>query len=173
MRHANGAADGLAAAARGLTLVRGRLGSVVPEQTRRLQALIAAATSPDPAERTGGAMPLLAPDRLLPLSVMVAPARPDRLALFAGGPCAIVCVTDLEAGVSLSQTRLRELFGLSAAEARVAMALVEGRTPREAAQGLGLSFYTVRSHLVRIFDKTGTSRQAELVRLIMRLTGAQ
>jgi len=171
VRHANGAAERLVASARGLTLIRGMLGSVSPDLTRRLQALIAAATSPDAEHRTGGSMPILTPDRLLPLSVMVAPVGSDRLALFHAGPCAIVCVTDLEAGVSLPQARLRELLGLSAAEARVAMALVEGRTVRQAADSLGLSFFTVRAHLVRIFDKTGTNRQAELVRLIMRLIG--
>jgi len=169
VRHANSAGERLAASAHGLTLARGRLAAVVPEQNRRLQALIAAATSPDPEQRTGGAVPVSAPDRLLPLSVTVAPVRANRLALFDGGPSAIVCVTDLEAGVSFPQARLCELLGLSAAEARVAMALVEGRTPREAAESLGVSFYTVRAHLVRIFDKTGTNRQAELVRLIMRL----
>jgi len=172
VRRANRAAEGLVAGSRGLTLIRGALGSVTSDQTRRLQALIAAATSSDPEKRTGGSMPILAPDRMLPLSVMVAPVRSDRLVLFDGGPCAIVCVTDLEAGVSLPLTRVREVLGLSAAEARVALALVEGRTPREAAESLGLSFYTVRAHLVRIFDKTGTNRQAELVRLIMRLIGA-
>jgi DNA-binding CsgD family transcriptional regulator len=172
VRHTNAAAQRLLAGGRGVTMVRGRLGSVVPDQTRRLEALVGAAISPDPEQRTGGSMPISSPDRLLPLSVMVAPLRPDRLAMFQGGPCAIVCVTDLEAGVSLPEARLRELFGLSAAEARVVVALVEGRTPKEAAGALGLSFYTVRAHLVRIFDKTGTRRQAELVRLIMRLIGA-
>jgi DNA-binding CsgD family transcriptional regulator/PAS domain-containing protein len=171
VRHLNGAAERLVAAARGLTLLRGALGAVIPDDSRRLQGLIGAAISPDPEQRTGGSMPIASADRLLPLSVLVAPVRSDRLALFDGGPSAIVCVTDLAAGVSLPQTQLREVLGLSPAEARVAMALVEGRTPREAAKSLGLSFFTVRAHLVRIFDKTGTNRQAELVRLIMRLIG--
>lgn len=171
VRHLNPAAERLVAGGRGLTLARGRLVSAVPDESRRLEALVGAATSPDPERRTGGSMPLSSPDRLLSLSVVVAPLRPDRLAMFQGGPYAIVCVTDLESDVSLPQTRLSEALGLSPAEARVAIALVEGRTPREAAATLGLSFYTVRAHLVRIFDKTGARRQAELVRLIMRLTG--
>jgi DNA-binding CsgD family transcriptional regulator/PAS domain-containing protein len=171
VHHANSAAERLVARARGLTLTRGRLASPMPDQNRRLQALIAVATSPDPEQRSGGSLAIMAPDRLLPLSVTVTPVRSERLALFDDGPCALVCVTDLEASLSLSHGRLSELLNLSPAEARVAMALFEGRTPKEAAESLRLSFYTVRAHLARIFDKTGTSRQAELMRLMMRLVG--
>jgi DNA-binding CsgD family transcriptional regulator len=116
-------------------------------------------------------MPLATPTRRLPLSVMVAPIGSEGLAVFHGGPSVIVCVTDLEAGVNLPEQRLRDLFGLTTAEARIAQALVEGRSPREVAESLRLSFYTVRWHMVRIFDKTGTKRQAELVRLMMRVVG--
>jgi hypothetical protein len=40
-------------------------------------------------------------------------------------------------------------------------------TPRP--QALDVALTTVRTHLAHIFDKTGTSRQAELVRLAARL----
>ena len=83
----------------------------------------------------------------------------------------VVCITDLEAGVNLPEQRLRDLFGLSPAETRVALALFEGLDPRHAAERLGVSFYTVRGHLVRIFDKTGTHGQADLARLMMRTIG--
>lgn len=83
----------------------------------------------------------------------------------------LVCVSDLEVRSRLSEQRLREIFDLSPAESRVAAALFEGATPREAAEQLGVSFYTVRGHLVRIFEKTGTGRQAELVRLLAAAAG--
>ncbi|HEY3888815.1 MAG TPA: helix-turn-helix transcriptional regulator [Caulobacteraceae bacterium] len=172
VHHANRIAEDLIVRGDGLTVVGGRLCSSSAEATRRLQALISAAASADPERRSGGSMPLRTPTRRLPLSVMVAPARSRRLAVFQGGPSVMVCVTDPEAGVSLPEQRLRELFDLTAAETRVALALLEGRGPREAAAKLGLSFYTVRCHLARIFDKTGTNRQAELVRLMMSAIGA-
>jgi DNA-binding CsgD family transcriptional regulator len=81
-------------------------------------------------------------------------------------------VTDLEAEVSLPEQRLRDLFGLTPAETRVALALFDGLSPADAATGLGVSFHTVRNQLVRIFEKTGTNRQTELVRLMMRAVGA-
>ncbi len=54
----------------------------------------------------------------------------------------------------------------------MALALLEGGGPRDVAQSLGISFYTVRAHLVRIYAKTATSRQSELVRVMMRVIGA-
>lgn len=60
------------------------------------------------------------------------------------------------------------MFGLTAAEARVALALFEGLTPREAAVRLSISPHTVHVHLAHIFEKTATNRQAELIRLLMR-----
>jgi DNA-binding CsgD family transcriptional regulator len=44
---------------------------------------------------------------------------------------------------------------------------VQGMAPAEAAEALGISLPTARTHLARLLDKTGTSRQADLVRLAM------
>jgi DNA-binding CsgD family transcriptional regulator len=44
-----------------------------------------------------------------------------------------------------------------------------GRTVAEAAGALGIGVSTVRTHLLRIFDKTGTHRQADLVRMASAL----
>ena len=128
--------------------------------------------APDGEGRTGGSMALATPTRLLPLSVIVAPIRADQMALSVAGPAVVVCVTDLEAGVSLPQQHLRELFALTSSESRVAIALFEGLDPRQVATHLGLSVATVRTHLARIFGKTGTATQAELARLMMRTLGA-
>ena len=58
---------------------------------------------------------------------------------------------------------LRCHFGLTPAEARLALHLVAGETLRSAEVKLSISYETARTHLKNIFDKTGTSRQAELV----------
>lgn len=80
----------------------------------------------------------------------------------------MVCITDPAAGVSPPAQQLAAVFRLTPAEARVALALFEGATPREAAAALGLSPHTVHVHLAHIFEKTATNRQAELIRLMMR-----
>jgi DNA-binding CsgD family transcriptional regulator/PAS domain-containing protein len=58
-------------------------------------------------------------------------------------------------------------FAITPAESRVMMLLVQGMTISEAAEALGISPPTAKTHLARLFDKTGTSRQTDLVRLAM------
>ncbi|WP_293907029.1 hypothetical protein [Phenylobacterium sp.] len=169
--HANPAAEALLAQATGLRVVGGRLTAPTSEATQRLHGLIASAAARQTAERRGGSMTLVSPLRRLPLPIAVAPIRAQAPIAIRHEPSVLVCVSDLEGRVSLSALRLREIFGLSPAEARVAVAMFEGATPREAAQQLGVSFYTVRGHLVRIFEKTGTNRQAELARLLAAAGG--
>lgn len=62
---------------------------------------------------------------------------------------------------------LEELYGLTHAEARVASRVGRGLAVKEIAADLHISVETVRTHLKRIYAKTGTRRQAELVRLIL------
>ena len=64
---------------------------------------------------------------------------------------------------------LRSLFGLTPAEARVAVRLQRGETPSEVADALGLSRETIRRQLKAVFAKTNTRRQAELALLLARL----
>lgn len=63
-------------------------------------------------------------------------------------------------------TAVAALFDLTPAEARVLELTGAGRTNAEIAAALGVAVSTVRSHLLRLFDKTGTNRQAELVGLL-------
>jgi DNA-binding CsgD family transcriptional regulator len=57
-------------------------------------------------------------------------------------------------------------FGLTNAEADVALEILKGDGRDAAAARLGIATTTVRAHLSRIFEKTGVRRQAELVRLL-------
>lgn len=171
IRQMNHLAEQLTAGAAGLMVQGGRLRACRSDEARGLEALIGAAACADPALRSGGSMAVWSPTRHLPLSITVAPLRAHRLSIFDDSPSALVCITDLEAGVSLPEQRVIDLFGLTPAEAKVALALLEGGGPRDAAESLGISFYTARAHLVRIFEKTGTGRQSELVRLMMRMIG--
>jgi len=59
-----------------------------------------------------------------------------------------------------------EAYGLSKAETRILKALVDTQGPAEAAALLNIALSTVKSHLRKIFQKTNTSRQAELLRLV-------
>ena len=62
------------------------------------------------------------------------------------------------------------LYKLTGGELRVLLALAQGLGGKEAADMLGISEATVRSHLQHIFSKTDTSRQSDLLRLLQNAT---
>ena len=64
---------------------------------------------------------------------------------------------------------LRQAFGLTRSEAKIALYLADGKSLEQAAQGMEIAHETTRSHLKSIFRKTGTHRQGELVAVVARL----
>lgn len=62
---------------------------------------------------------------------------------------------------------MRELYELSASESKVVSLLVQGRNTKEIASSLEVADSTLRTHLKRIFSKTHTRHQAELVSKIL------
>jgi len=66
---------------------------------------------------------------------------------------------------------MQQLYGLTPTESRLADLLVEGLDVRDAAGRLRITLETTRFHLKRIFAKTGTRRQTELLRLMLSLPG--
>ena len=67
---------------------------------------------------------------------------------------------------SIPLGQIMDAYGLTHAEARVALAVSSGNTVLETAQSLSLSPNTIKTHLRRVFAKTATGRQAELAGLI-------
>ena len=61
----------------------------------------------------------------------------------------------------------REAYGLSPAQARLGRLIAEGHDLPAAAEILGVSVNTVRTHLTRMFDRTGTRGQAALVSALL------
>jgi DNA-binding CsgD family transcriptional regulator len=84
---------------------------------------------------------------------------------------AILFVTD---PAQTRTTRLADVagFGLTRAEAAFAVEFANGHCLQSCAERLGISVTTAKSHLQRIFEKTGACRQAELMRLILTSTPA-
>jgi len=62
-----------------------------------------------------------------------------------------------------AKTCLRQLYGLSHAEATLASRLLEGKDLKGVSEERAVSLATARTHLRNVFEKTGTKRQAELV----------
>src|SRR5437588_6481204 len=80
---------------------------------------------------------------------------------------ACVIFSDPELRADPDQGFLRSLFGLTGAEAKVAALLVQGYDARRIGERLAVSFNTARTHVKRVFEKTNTRRQSELVHLIL------
>jgi DNA-binding CsgD family transcriptional regulator len=62
------------------------------------------------------------------------------------------------------------LYRLTGGELRVLLALTQGLGAKEAADMLGISEPTARTHLQHIFSKTDTTRQADLLHLLQNST---
>ncbi len=82
------------------------------------------------------------------------------------GSATVVYVGTLDQTGVLDERMLRELYGLTPAEARLAIALGRGRGLKELGDEWSVSNETLRTHMKRVLSKTGTSRQSELVRLL-------
>ena len=122
----------------------------------------------DSTRRSGGYLAVPASRDCLPLSLSITPLRADRHPLF-DQPAVFVTVTDPARDLALSPQKLREVFGLTATEVKVAMALFGGQPTGDVADQLGISVNTVRNHLAHILEKTHSSGQAELSRRLMTL----
>jgi DNA-binding CsgD family transcriptional regulator len=105
-----------------------------------------------------------------PYQLMIAPLR-SGLAFFRGmiQPDVALLIVDPESHRPSPPALLHRLYGLTAREAALASALSTGKTLEQAAEELGMTYETARSHLRRILGKTNTSRQSELILLLARL----
>lgn len=128
----------------------------------RLEAALARAAGAKP---TGDAILAPRPSGKPPLRIVVAPHRglkatPGRVMVLIEDPS----TTDPTLG-----DRLRRLFGLSAAEAELAVLLADGRSMAEIADARRVLSSTARSQLNAVLAKTGARRQSDLMALIARL----
>lgn len=103
-----------------------------------------------------------------PVAATLLALKPDRvLGAFGAVPLAMLAVYEPGADARLDPFLLQTTFDLTPAEARVAASLVSGLTVKRIAQELQVSPSTIRTHLNNILQKTGTHRQAELVRVLL------
>ena len=115
----------------------------------------------------GSALLLARPSGRRPLQVTVSPLR-LRVPILAGAPPrALVLVADPDARVLPLEDVWRQLFGLTAAETRVAKLLSIGLHVPECAAALAVGEATIRTHLKRLIHKTGSHTQSDLMRALV------
>jgi DNA-binding CsgD family transcriptional regulator len=138
-------------------------------ETNALRALIGCAVTScgQRQSQSGGGLNVTRPNGRRALQVLVSPIRPQQSLHLGARAVAAIYVTDPEQVSERPEVVLMRLYGLTPAEAKVAALIVRGMSARQAAEGLAISYNTVKSHLKRVFAKTGSNGQGDLIRLIV------
>ncbi|TMJ53218.1 MAG: helix-turn-helix transcriptional regulator [Alphaproteobacteria bacterium] len=150
----------------GILNLRQMLSTYSQSHSKRLAELISAALLGVP----GGTMSMPRPADGRLLTILVSSIRSRDLGRLSDAGlkdvAVMLFVIDPANRTSIPVAQIMDAYGLTQAEARVALAASSGSTVLETAQLLGLSPNTIKTHLRRVFAKTATGRQAELARLI-------
>ena len=168
--YSNATAERVLSAGDGLTCRDSILRASRPEETSKLRQLISAAALR--FDYLGGDIRISRAGTAMPWALLVMPASETLSGTAGAEGCtatAMVRLIDLERKASAPEGRLMDLFDLSRAEAVVAVGLMEGSRPEDIAERRNLRITTVRTHIRSIYLKTGTSRQAELIRLLLQV----
>ncbi len=165
----NRVADGILATNDGLVLDRDGPSASSPRQTDELRGLVsgAAATGAGRGIHSGGVMRLTRPSGRPALETVVTPIRCESSPLFDRRAASAIFLAAPDVRTECSPDWLRRLYGLTRMEAEVATLVASGMTLGEIADQLDITIHTVRGHLKELFRKTGTHRQAGLVRVLL------
>lgn len=151
---------------RGLLMRGSQLHASAPNTDTKLQAAIiaAAGNSGHPGDtlivRRGG--------RLAPTWIVITSLR--RVLRRVVGQESQVALIFLSLPERLNQplvTILKTCYGLTPAEEKLTLLIFEGYRLTDAAARLGVSLNTARTHMKRIYAKTKTNHQSELVRVLL------
>jgi DNA-binding CsgD family transcriptional regulator len=151
-----------------LRVEQGRLVATDPLLNRILREAVLASILGDGATKSESiALPFVAHDgerfvgHLLPLT-----AGRRRKTGVAYDATAVLFVNKASLDSSAASDVIKKIFKLTPAEARVLLAVVELGSVSETSRNLDIAESTVKTHLGRIFTKTDTRRQADLVKLV-------
>lgn len=164
--HANGAAQQMLLAQGPILSRNGLLQAQNPAVVVALQQAIAGAASADASLGSRGiGLPISAPGQPPAVAYILPLTEGTARAAFRPA-CAAVFVSTTTSSSPLPEAVLTTLFDLTPAEARVLLRIGSGLSAPKSAVSLGIGENTLKTHLNRIFAKTGTRRQADLVKLI-------
>ncbi|PTE08974.1 helix-turn-helix transcriptional regulator [Mesorhizobium helmanticense] len=111
-------------------------------------------------------IPVAANESRPALVIHLLPLRRAAHDIFSGADILVAATAVSASSVVPSPTILAGLFDLTPAEARLAATLSQGRPLKDAASDLNITVKTSRTYLERIFAKTGTRQQSQLVALL-------
>jgi DNA-binding CsgD family transcriptional regulator len=166
--HANAAGNAILGTSDILSLASGRLVAGDAQVDRALRDVFVAAGQGDAALGSKGiAIPLVGRDgeryvaHALPLT---SGARRRAGVIYTAVAALFIRKADL--AVPAAPHAIGSAFKLTPTELRVLLAIVEVGGIPEVATAFGVADTTIRTHVSRLFEKTGTARQADLVKLV-------
>jgi DNA-binding CsgD family transcriptional regulator/PAS domain-containing protein len=166
--HANAAGNAILGAADFLRTVCGRLVAGDPSINAALREILVAADAGDAALGTKGiALPLTAHDgeryvaHVLPLT-----SGTRRISCLAYNAVVALFIRKAALQSFAPPDVIGEMYKLTPTELRVLLAIVDIGGVPEVAAALGVAVTTIKTHLSRLFEKTGVTRQADLVKLV-------
>jgi DNA-binding CsgD family transcriptional regulator len=159
--HANASAHALLRQRTVVSVLDGKLVACDGRAAQALKEIVAEAG-------TGGALalPLRAPDGEHCIAHVLQLASGARPRASAGEAAIALLVHKVALDFRSPPAAIAGLYGLTPSEVRVLLAIVDVGGVRETAEALGIAEATVKTHLHRLFGKTGATRQAELVKLV-------
>jgi len=175
--HANAAAnevfkqnDGLSLSKLGRPLAPARLRAADRAQQARQDTSLSAALHPDPlaAEHFAVALTISRPSGLPAYALHFSPLPAGNE--FGHGSQAPAAIAFIDTGTATAKANpdvLKQRYDLGDAELRVTQLAVEGLSVEALAEELGISANTVKTHLKRIYVKTGAKNRSQLVKLVM------
>jgi DNA-binding CsgD family transcriptional regulator len=163
---ANSAARAMTAGDGPLRLRNSVVAGVSQASAQRLGGLIDAALRGAPL----GAMSIPHPDDGRLFTILVSSIRSRDIDRFGGlgmrDAAAMVFIFDPARPLDIPAEWIMDAYRLTLAEARVALSVSSGASVAETAHRLNISPNTVKTHLRRVFVKTGASRQSDLARIM-------
>lgn len=125
-------------------------------------------SSLDAAEKRARAIGLHHPNKSVPLILIITPCEKDRIE--SGSQfkdCLAIYMSDPETPINIREETLCSVHGLTVAEANIAISLANGLSLKEISEVNQTSLGTVRTQIKQVFNKTGVTRQQDLVRLLV------
>lgn len=169
--YANSAAEELLKTGQSLKLRNGTIESAYAAYASGFRAALDRACSDSDSDigNFGNGIPLPSKEGEIAVSYILPLGKSDHRRSLGPGHAAVFISA---AGTNLppSQEILSALSGLTSSESRIALMIADGATPADAAGKLGVTMNTMRTHLSRIFDKTGANSQPALVRFVSNLS---
>jgi len=147
----------------------GEISGLSVSETSILQRLLrtAARTGNGKALDAGGVCVLSRRSLRRPFQILVTPLHSGDWLQETLRAAAALIISDPETGTQGNGNVLRQVFGFTPTESKLGILLMNGQSLEDAADALHITIATARTHLKRLLSKTGTSRQTELVRLLL------